>query len=274
MDISCKNIPVCASERTIIKDMDNPWLFGEDAELIYCCSGWIRVIAPDGFQAFTLSSGQGVFIAPRTMNRIVSGADESVIRQICFSPSLLWHDSTSVIYSSLILPIMTSNEGLISLSHVSAENISKAYDVLNSKEYGYELEVRDILSGIILFLIRERGEVQSSQPEVRSERLLRMVEYIKEHYAEDISLKDIAKVGLVSEREALRTFSKSLGESPIHFLIGYRLSEGARLLENSDLNIDQIAQEVGFETSSHFSKLFKRSYSLTPTQYRHWFLKG
>ena len=274
MDFAIKSIPVWASERMIAKAMEIPWSFKEDAELVYCKSGWIRVIAPDGFQAFVLQEGQGVFISPRTMNRIVSGDDESVIRSIVFSPEILWLDTTSRIYSEEIIPIMTSQEGLISLSEVSAANISRVFDVIAQKEFAYEIESRDILSAIMLFLIREKGKTNIEVPKLRNERLLKMVEYIKEHYKEEISLSDIAKAGLISEREALRIFSKSLGESPIHFLIGYRLSMGAKLLESSDLNIDQISEKVGFESSSHFAKLFKRSYSLTPTQYRRWFLNS
>lgn len=266
--------PLIGTKVILQRDKELSWNFREEAELVSAIKGSVRVIASDGFQAFTLREGEGVFISPRTMNMIKSASDSAEIVSIVFSPEILWQDIDSPVYSKTIMPLMSSKEGLISLSSRSAKKIEYLYGIVTEKLFAYELEARDILSSIILFLIRERGENPEKVPEFRNERLLKMVSFIKDHYMDDIHLKDIASSALVSDREALRTFQKSLGVSPVQFLITHRLSEAAKLLENSQFNIEEIADKTGFESPSHFSRLFKRSYSLTPTQYRNWFLKS
>lgn len=274
MDIKKESFPINGRMLTITSEMELSWNFKEEAELVYCKRGSLRVIAPDGFQAFSLREGEGVFIVPRTMNMIRSAVESSDLISISFSPEVLWTDSSSRIYTSKILPLMNNKEGFISLSSTSAAKIEAIYNELEEKVFAYEIAARDMLSSIMLFLIRERGVSPDKAPEFKNERLIRMVTFIKENYNVNIRLKDIADSGMVSEREALRTFSKALGESPIHFLISYRLSQAAKLLEDSSYNIDEIASHIGFESSSHFSRLFKRSYSLTPTQYRSWLRKS
>lgn len=266
--------PIIGKKVVLQKDMELSWNFREEAELVSAVKGSVRVMASDGFQAFTLREGEGVFISPRTMNMIKNASDSAEIVSIVFSPEILWQDIDSPIFSKVVMPLMNSKEGLISLSSRSAHRIEELYNVLEEKLFAYEIESRDILSSIILFLIRERGENPEKVPEFKNDRLLKMVSFIKDHYMDEIHLKDIASSAMVSEREALRTFQRSLGLSPVQFLITHRLSEAAKLLENSQYNIEEIADKTGFESPSHFSRLFKRSYSLTPTQYRSWFLKA
>lgn len=266
--------PLTGKRILLSESKELSWNFREEAELVSAVRGSVRVIASDGFQAFTLREGEGVFISPRTMNMIKSAEGDAEIISLVFSPELLWPDDDSPIFTRCIMPLMSSKEGLVSLSSRSAAAISEINKILEEKEFAYEIEARDRLSSIILFLIRERGENPEKVPEFRNERLLKMVSFIKDNYRNDIHLKDIADYALVSEREALRTFQKSLGISPVQFLITHRLSEAAKLLESSEFNIEEIADRTGFESPSHFSRLFKRAYSLTPTGYRKWISKG
>lgn len=268
MDRMTETFPLVGTKIMLSKGKELSWNFREEAELVCAIEGSVRVIASDGFQAFTLRQGEGVFISPRTMNMIKSATDSSQIISLVFSPRILWQDTESPVYSKNIMPFMNAKEGLISLSAISAKKIEEIYNVISEKLFAYEIESRDMLSSIILFLIRERGENPEKVPVFKNERLLKMVSFIKENYREDIHLKDIASSALVSDREALRTFQKSLGVSPVQFLITHRLSAGARLLEISQYNIEEISDKIGFESPSHFSRLFKRAYSLTPTQYR------
>ena len=274
MDFIRETFPLAISRIALGESKDISWNFRDEAELVLSVKGSVRVIASDGFQAFTLREGEGVFIAPMTMNMIKSATEKSEIISLVFSPVLLWNDMDSPIYTRCIVPLMHSKDGLVSLSSQSARRIEEILSVVEEKQFGYELEARDLLSSIILLLIRERGDGSERGQGIRNDRLLRMVSFIKENYKEDIHLKDIAKAASVSEREALRTFQRSLSISPVQFLITHRLSEGAKLLEISQYNIEEIADMIGFDSPSHFSRLFKRSYSLSPTQYRRWFLQA
>ncbi len=75
------------------------------------------------------------------------------------------------------------------------------------------------------------------------------------------------RVGLGRSAFAAR-FTKLVGQSMYHYLIGRRMAEAAFLLESSDDGIARIAARVGYETVAAFSKVFHRHHGLTPGRYR------
>lgn len=62
--------------------------------------------------------------------------------------------------------------------------------------------------------------------------------------------------------------SKNIRITPIQYLLKYRISVAARLLENTDISITEICNRVGFDNPSYFSKIFKRFMRFTPSDYR------
>ena len=99
-------------------------------------------------------------------------------------------------------------------------------------------------------------------------RLQMMMQYIHENYKEKISLEDISNHGMVSKSTALNLFRRYLNDTPIHYLLRYRLQEAAKLLATTEKKITVISGETGFENMDYFCKTFKKYYGRTPTEYR------
>ena len=96
-----------------------------------------------------------------------------------------------------------------------------------------------------------------------------MLDYIHNHFAENISLTEIAKVAGIGERECLRCFQRTIQLSPMQYLLKYRIMRGADLLlQNPASSISEIAGLCGFDSPSNFAKMFKRFYNTTPREYR------
>ena len=129
------------------------------------------------------------------------------------------------------------------------------------------LKALKLISSVMLTVLREMSENGYSKAS-SNERMLRMMLFVKEHYQEPVRVGDIAASAFISERECLRSFSRSLGISPLQFLLSYRLKEAERLLREEGMNISEIAYRTGFESPSHFSSLFRRRHGITPTEYR------
>lgn len=91
---------------------------------------------------------------------------------------------------------------------------------------------------------------------------------IQSRYAEPLKLCDIAQAANIGERECLRCFHRTLGISPMQYLIRYRLSKGALLLINTNKSIAEISTRCGFDSPSNFSLTFKRKYQCSPREYR------
>ena len=77
----------------------------------------------------------------------------------------------------------------------------------------------------------------------------------------------VAQSGL-PERSFIRRFSKATGMSPLDYVHALRLEEAKQLLEASDIAIEAIANEVGYQDTSFFGRLFRRKAGITPKQYR------
>jgi transcriptional regulator GlxA family with amidase domain len=73
------------------------------------------------------------------------------------------------------------------------------------------------------------------------------------------------------ERSLMRRFAKATGMSPLDYIHALRLEEAKQLLESSDLAVEAIANEVGYEDTSFFGRLFRRKAGITPLQYRQRF---
>ena len=78
----------------------------------------------------------------------------------------------------------------------------------------------------------------------------------------------MVKVSSLPERSFVRRFTKATGVTPLDYVHAHRLEEAKQMLETGDLPVEAVADEVGYEDTSFFSRLFRRKVGLTPTQYR------
>jgi transcriptional regulator GlxA family with amidase domain len=79
-----------------------------------------------------------------------------------------------------------------------------------------------------------------------------------------------AMIGLAGlpERSFMRRFANATGMTPLDYVHALRLEEAKQILETGDLPVEAIANEVGYEDTSFFGRLFRRKVGLTPAQYR------
>lgn len=103
------------------------------------------------------------------------------------------------------------------------------------------------------------------------ERINRTLIYIQQHYGESISLCDLAKISNFSQYHFHRIFTAFIGESVYTYVRRFRIQRAAHSLVYTKDSITSIALASGFETSSSFSKAFKKILGITPRECR---LKG
>ena len=95
-----------------------------------------------------------------------------------------------------------------------------------------------------------------------------MMQYINQNFRQNLTLEDIAGQAMVSKSTALNLFRRYLHDTPVHYLVKYRLQEAAKLLATTEKKITVISGETGFENMDYFCKTFKKYYGRTPTEYR------
>lgn len=99
----------------------------------------------------------------------------------------------------------------------------------------------------------------------------RCEDWLQEHFRETDAISQITKLAGVPQRTFKRRFKSATGCSLIDFLQNLRVEEAKRLLETSDLPVDEISAETGYSDTSFFRRLFKRLTGLTPSNYRRMF---
>jgi transcriptional regulator GlxA family with amidase domain len=92
--------------------------------------------------------------------------------------------------------------------------------------------------------------------------------WIAEHYDQDAPVAAMVKLSGLADRSFKRRFQKATGMTPIEYVHTLRLEESKQVLETTDLSIEAVANEVGYEDASFFGRLFRRKVGLTPAQYR------
>ena len=93
-------------------------------------------------------------------------------------------------------------------------------------------------------------------------------EFIETHYAEELSLAQVARSVNTSEFYFCKLFKKSTGINYTDYLARVRIERAKNLLLNPNLRISEIAFEVGFQSLTHFNRVFKRILGQAPGDYR------
>ena len=94
------------------------------------------------------------------------------------------------------------------------------------------------------------------------------LEYMKEHLGEEIKNEDLADLVHLERTYLIKQFKKHLGAPPRAYLMELRMKEATSLIRNSDMNLTQIADAVGFKSLHHFSNAFKVHRGVSPSHYR------
>ncbi len=95
-----------------------------------------------------------------------------------------------------------------------------------------------------------------------------IVKYVEQHYAEELSLQQIAGAFFVSREYISRKFKQEYAVNFTEYLTAYRMNNAKLLMLNPNLKINQIAEMVGIKDVKYFSKVFKKQEGLSPKDYR------
>lgn len=96
----------------------------------------------------------------------------------------------------------------------------------------------------------------------------KIVQYIDEHYAEKINVKEIASKFSIDANYFSTIFKKELGVTFIRYLTMQRLNMACRMLKETEINIQEIAESIGYPDIQYFYRVFKKEYGVTPLEYK------
>jgi len=98
--------------------------------------------------------------------------------------------------------------------------------------------------------------------------IMRCQQWVADHYAEAAPVTAMVQLSGLSERTFTRRFAKATGMSPLDYVHALRLEEAKQILETSNLPVEAVALEAGYQDNGFFGRLFRRRVGMTAAQYR------
>lgn len=125
----------------------------------------------------------------------------------------------------------------------------------------------------LLTIFADHLSIKSNQIAVRTATaeppvVTRAKEFIREHHSEDLSLGQVAAAVHTSICYFCKLFRKATGATFTEFVSRLRVEAARNLLLNPNLRVSEIAYEVGFQSLTHFNRVFKKVVGESPTEYR------
>src|SRR5918995_958055 len=105
----------------------------------------------------------------------------------------------------------------------------------------------------------------------RGARVASICEWMQERLGEPLTVEAMARHASCSARSFARRFRAETGTTPLQWLIGRRVAEAQRLLEGTDLPVEQVAARSGFGTAAALRQHFGRAVATSPSAYRRAF---
>ncbi len=151
--------------------------------------------------------------------------------------------------------------------------VQRVFEAIGENDEGYAFRVVGNMQTLLGELWRT-GEFSSHLPpsfvhdEKKVLKLKAALKYIRESFAKDITLEDMAAVAGLSSKYFCKFFKDLTGTTPVSYLTTYRIERATRKLLSTDHSVTQIAYDCGFNDLSYFIKTFKAAKGVSPKEYR------
>lgn len=121
------------------------------------------------------------------------------------------------------------------------------------------------LEEIVILLAQQQAQENRA---IKDSRVERVLHYLNQHFHEEVTVELLAAEVALSPSRLAHLFKQETGNSIIATLLTIRLRHAARLLRFTSLEVQEIAQQVGFPSVFYFSRCFKSHYGQSPSAYR------
>ncbi|WP_310605427.1 AraC family transcriptional regulator [Anaerosporobacter sp.] len=262
-----------------------PAHFHNYIEVLYGLEGQFHVLLNGKYHFF--AKGDLILINSREVHHInalsESGGSYIVLR---FEPEVIYNNMfqnySELKYTIPFLIDSPNQQKVITKDLLNNTNIPELlWDILKEMEeqcYGFELAVRNHIGRIFLWILRyfhansSNSIFQFNEYELYLKRLQPALDYVPNNYMNEIKTPDMASLCNMSSSYFSRLFNKVMNMNFNDYINHIRLKEAEKLLVSTELNITEISNQVGFNTTSYFIKLFKQNKGTSPKQYQKEYL--
>lgn len=242
--------------------------YHEEIEILFVVKGAISVEVNENTYRF--KEGEILFINSNNLHWIKHHLDEEAkVEPLLFSPKILRNNILTYKTDYIINNILSSNfEALVIKDEKIFNDLCNLIILKRNNQKLIELDYLIVIYEIFNYIYKHKELIEVKNQTKKNENFLKVLNYIYNNYSSQIKVETIASLMGLSEGEASRTFKKLTGQSPMDYVIHYRIKIATILLKSTSKSITDIALEVGFSSSNYFTIAFKKITGLTPTEYK------
>ena len=197
-----------------------------------------------------------------------------------------WHAESKVVvvtldpakferFAQTEVGVLLAEEQLKSLPQFEDPDICHAgvmlRDALASKAQGSDLIFESLARVFLVKLIQKYGlqeEAYVFSKSFTAKHYKQVLDFVAQNYGKSVLVEDLAREAALSPSHFAQLFKRTIGMSPMQFVMTYRIEQAKKKLTQRDTPLIDIAMSCGFSDQAHFSRLFKRIAGETPSKYR------
>ncbi|MFS0836522.1 AraC family transcriptional regulator [Paenibacillus sp. 1P03SA] len=244
-------------------------------EIYYFHSGQCSYLVGD--RIYKLSPGDLLLMNGMTLHYPkINPAYEYCRTIVHFDPAFAEELFRAPLLTPVLTPFKKADNRVISLESGERADLEPLLEQLCSLSGENDTLSRDrfltLFMGLLLqvYEIADKPRNRSHEPGgPRQQHVQRLISYVEAHYAEDLTLDDMAEAVHLNKHYLVKMFKETTGITLFHYLYRRRINQAKVLFTlEPGKSITETAYEVGFKHLSHFSQTFKKFTGLTAEEYR------
>lgn len=228
----------------------------------------------------TLTAGDICIINSGELHKLDGKERDTIHDVLIFDPHILQFSYHDEYQSMLVEPLLTYENSFLHIIHSGSPEYSKIEEMFEkmtgevlAQQEGWYFSAKIYLMELLKRMNENRwiipsASVQNAADKEKIHRYKKIVSYIEENYMKKITLSQFAGLIGCNPQYLCHFFREISGESPIRYLIAYRVERAAEILLDTTRPVLEVSLDCGFENVSYFIRQFKRSYGMTPREYR------
>ena len=245
--------------------------FHEDIEMMSIKSGTMAY-SVNG-KTIMLHEGDTIFVNANQIHYTLS-VDGGTAKYVIFiaNPSIL--NASVAVETQALLPIIANPDISYLRFRSPNENTEELYDLmmtlpdLRRDPFRITKQFYSIWE-ILLKAVKSWGMIDETAPlDVHTQAFKAMMYYIQKEYQNPVTLDAIAASGNVSKSLCNKLFHHYVGDSPVNYLLNFRLRKVAEYLRTNTLSLTEIAELTGFNGTSYMTEMFKKAFGMPPREFK------
>ena len=230
----------------------------ESIELLYVLEGTLRAVC--GEEVVTARAGDLVIVPPNALHAVCADGAPAVYH--CLIVDKSFSDGLKLYLSGMrFRPCAASPEAGELFGRIAAE--------VTEKRALYKLSVRSYVMALLVFLCRDCRVAGEEELPGRGTHKIEMVktviEYLRLHFGEDLSIEDLCGVVGFSKYYLCHAFRQITGSTVVDYLNSLRCSHALQLLSSGEYTVGECAEKCGFHNLSYFAKVYRRYRGCSPS---------